>query len=854
MNNGDQDSNPFFLHSSENSSLVLVTPSLDGTNYHSWSRAFKLALESKNKLMFIDGTLPQPKSEDHSYRPWRRCNTMVLSWIQHSIKESIAKSILWMDSAAEVWKDLEERFSQGDMFRMAELQEEFHHLNQGNLSISEFYTQLKTIWEEIEIFRPIRSCPCLENCTHGIIQDVKRYREEDYVIRFLKGLNEQYAHVRSQIMLNQPLPTISKAFSLLIQQERQQHNPLPNNLETQGTVLSLNTNQDFQTRGTNSVPNGNFRPRGGFNYRGRGGRSGTRILNSKFCTFCERTNHTIETCFLKHGYPPGYPNSNKSSKMANHTAFFPLDTEETSATNPQSGNQMHNTPSSFTEEQMQGILHLLNQSKNQQDHAVNSVTNAVLAKPGNSHSQWLLDTGATDHISCTMSNFSSFHSMAPMLITMPNGEKVTTCTTGTVTLNQSIILTNVLFVPEFHNHTKKMIGSARIQHGLYLFNYQPVSQSSFTFSHFTANIDNNSLWHLRLGHASTSHAVHIINRLPTPLLNNLSPYQKLHNQLASLDHLRVFGCLAYSTTLQAHRTKFMPRSRKTVFLGFKEGTKGYILYDLTSHNFFLSRHVHFYEQNFPFSHTSTSEPQTTCKINPATFLPQPDSPNTNISPSNPLPTPTQQPLPNPTSSTSQPTNNRHSLRIRRPPTHLRDYHCNLTLSQPLPPSCNTKYPISSVLTYNNLSKNYKHFCLNVSIHQEPKSYKQASSIPCWHQAMQQELLALDLNHTWTLMPLPPDKSSIGCKWVYKIKYNANGTLERYKARLVAKGYTQLEGVDYFETFSPVVKITTVRVVLALAAANSWFLEQLDINNAFLHGDLHEEVYMKPPPGFQLRHI
>ncbi|XP_019457645.1 PREDICTED: uncharacterized protein LOC109358034 [Lupinus angustifolius] len=580
MNNGDQDNNPFFLHSSENSSLILVTPSLDGTNYHFWSRAFKLALESKNKLMFIDGTLPQPKSEDPSYRPWRRRNTMVLSWIQHSIKESIGKSILWMDSAAEVWKDLEERFSQGDMFRMVELQEEFHHLNQGNLSISEFYTQLKTIWEEIEIFIPIRSCPCLENCTHGIIQD---------------------------IMLNQPLPTIIKAFSLLIQQERQQQNPLPNNLETQGTVLSLNTKQDFQTKGTNSVPNGNFRPRGGFNYRGRGGRSGTRILNSKFCTFCERTNHTIETCFLKHGYPPGYPNSNKSSKMANHTAFFPLDTEETSTTNSQSGNQMHDATRSFTEEQMQGILHLLNQSKNQQDHAVNSVTNSVLAKPGNSNSQWLLDTRATDHISCTMSNFSSFYSMALMLITMPNGEKVTTCTTGTVTLNQSIILTNVLFVPEFHNHTKKMIGSARIQHGLYLFNYQPVSQSSFTFSHFTANINNNSLWHLRLGHASTS---------PTPpLYKPTEPNSCLGvGKLSSL------------------------ASKKTI----------------------------------------TSENQTTCKINPATFPSQPDSPN--ISPFNPPPTPTQQPLPNHTSPTSQPTNNRHSLRIIRPPTHLRDYHCNLTLS------------------------------------------------------------------------------------------------------------------------------------------------------------------------------
>lgn len=116
--------------------------------------------------------------------------------------------------------------------------------------------------------------------------------------------------------------------------------------------------------------------------------------------------------------------------------------------------------------------------------------------------------------------------------------------------------------------------------------------------------------------------------------------------------------------------------------------------------------------------------------------------------------------------------------------------------------------------------------------------------------MRTEIDALDENGTWTIETLPPGKKAIGCKWVFRLKFKADGTLERYKARLVVLGNNQVEGTDFDETFIPVAKMTTVRMFLEVAAAKDWPVHQMDVHNAFLHGDLEEEVYMQLPPGFR----
>lgn len=131
----------------------------------------------------------------------------------------------------------------------------------------------------------------------------------------------------------------------------------------------------------------------------------------------------------------------------------------------------------------------------------------------------------------------------------------------------------------------------------------------------------------------------------------------------------------------------------------------------------------------------------------------------------------------------------------------------------------------------------------------PTTYAQAIRYKEWVQAMHKELDALESNDTWELTILPPTQKALTSKWVFKTKYKSDGTVERLKARLVIKGFHQKEGTDYKHTFSPVAKLATVRVLIALATAKEWPLHQLDINNAFLHGFLDEEIYMTPPEGY-----
>ncbi|XP_061364793.1 uncharacterized protein LOC133308204 [Gastrolobium bilobum] len=384
-------SNTYFLHPNESPSLVLVSPPLSGQNYHAWRRAMTVALISKKNLSFVDGSIEAPLPIDSIFPLWQRCNTME------------------------------------DLFK----------LQQGDRSVSEYFTQLKILWDELENLRPLPSCRCDITCTCGVVTLPRTYRESDYVIRFLRGLNDQYAQVRSQIMLIDPLPNVNLVFSMVSQQERQLQGGNVHESSTATTNAFANSaTQVFHRADTYG------RGRGRSNIFGRGPKYG-----GKLCTHCGRTNHTVETFFHKHGFSPGY------RSRFNHNAHYIEVSDE--GINQENSQQATNNPPTLSHDQYQQILNLLQtqtQDTNINAHSSNLVqvsaaqveanTSNLMNQPSKSQIKWLLDTGATDQISHELSEFSFLQKIKPISVILPDGHHVLATHSGTIHLSPHLILSN----------------------------------------------------------------------------------------------------------------------------------------------------------------------------------------------------------------------------------------------------------------------------------------------------------------------------------------------------------------------------------------------------------------------------
>ena len=302
---------------------------------------------------------------------------------------------------------------------------------------------------------------------------------------------------------------------------------------------------------------------------------------------------------------------------------------------------------------------------------------------------------------------------------------------------------------------------------------------------------------------AVSTAVYIRNRCPTKAVSEMTPYEAWYGEKPKVEHLRVFGCDAYSHIPKDERSKFDSKAKKCILLGYGSQTKGYKLFDQSKRKVFHSRDVTFNESKKESEVVSDNEPDHHLVVDFSSNLDS-ESPTESHTPVESEP---QQVL-------------RRSTRDRQEP--------------------------------NYYGREQTHF---TELRNEPTSVEEATTSQessKWLQAMETEMKSLKSNDVWELVPLPTGKKTVGSKWVFKVKSGADGSVERYKARLVAQGFTQRYGSDYDETFCPVVRQESLRVLIALSVQYGLKLHQVDVTTAFLNGNLEEEVYMAQPNGFVKR--
>ncbi|GAB4860279.1 hypothetical protein Ancab_040428 [Ancistrocladus abbreviatus] len=278
--------NPLFVHPADQVGQAIVPFKLIGaSNYRQWSKALEKALSSKHKLGLIRGTILRT---DENCDMWDRCNDLCCAWILGVVSAEIYDNIFELDNAYEIWKELEDCYAHHTGPSKFQIIKEIHSIEQGTLTVAEYYTKLKALWQRLFSMRASRRCECsaMADCTCDVIKNIEKEDEEEKLMTFLMGLNDTYVMTRGNLLLMTPLPSVSRAYQLVSQEEDQRK-------LGKSAVHPMNENSSvFMTR---QADTGNEK-------EGK-------------CEHCDG-NHSPSKCWEKYGYPEWHPASKDRPQKA----------------------------------------------------------------------------------------------------------------------------------------------------------------------------------------------------------------------------------------------------------------------------------------------------------------------------------------------------------------------------------------------------------------------------------------------------------------------------------------------------------------------------------------------------------
>ncbi|XP_071704595.1 uncharacterized protein [Rutidosis leptorrhynchoides] len=691
-----------------------------------------LALGTKNKLGFINGTCVKSTTDAVLSAQWDRCNIVVLSWILGTLTEELYSGQNFNSLALNVWNDLNKTYDKKDGSVIFNLHHKINSLKQNDSPLSEYNHNLNSSWKQYDSMVSSPPCTCgADACTCLASVSVENNNKMMKLMQFFMGLNDAYMPIRSNILLRDRLPDAKVTYAIISREESHRISSLKDsNSKSQSSAFvahgpNKTNSNNVSSFNTNIGPNPNLK-----------------------CKKCNKIGHTIERCFEIVGYPPNFRKNfnNNNNRSQNNYNNFRNTSNNNDASNENNINS--SSPISFSQEQMLKLLSLINDSSvpastsamsNMEGTFFNSSVkfnlnfnkffNSNLSQSKPIQNGWIIDSGANQHMTTTSNGLSDVVDISGLKLSVghPNEYCVTLMSVCKLSKDNKLTVSfneSTCYVQGLKDKIIKGIGKEEETQ----FNKQVKMSRNDNGTEFVNQKMNNH---------TNSKACYLINMTPSPVLGGKSPYELIFKTEPSLSHLRCFGCLRFSVSLNpADKFSSSPND---------EGRATDVC-DGSSDN----------------SHENENSPTAT-----------------HLEDNTSSPEGTNNDLINVGSTTL-----RRSTRSTTFPKKYDDFVLDGKV----------KYGIERVVNYANLKSENVCFVSNLNKNLEPKSYEQACKDPKWVEAMNLEIEALNRNNIWEITDLPDNTKPIGNKWVYRVKYKLMVRLKDIKQGLWLKVSIKRKGL------------------------------------------------------------